>query len=235
VTGAIVHDEARGEGVGYSASAASPPCPLDRRAPTESTDGTSVGTSSVGGCEAAGGVHLPLSRLVLRERPTGFRFFLRRGPARARLLRFRFGCAAQRSGTRHCSGRPRRRRAAAAPRRCWFGHCTLHSAAAWTCTADGGGDSAGALRRFAASENGAPAVGLGVHDGAGCDERSDDSAIAAGRRHVQRGAAILAVHGGAGGEGRARWGYPSPQPVPEHKTAGRPRGSTMCSFVLVFG
>jgi methylmalonyl-CoA mutase len=48
VTGAIVHDEARGEGARYSVSAASPPCPLDRRAPTATTVGTSVGTSSAG-------------------------------------------------------------------------------------------------------------------------------------------------------------------------------------------
>ena len=88
-------------------------------------------------------------------------------------------------------------------------------AAASTCTADGGGDSAGALNgRFAASANGAPAVILGVHVGAGIDERSDHSAIAAIRRPVQRGPAI-AVHGGAGVMGWAPRGYPSTQPVPE--------------------
>ncbi len=43
-----------------------------------------------GGGEAAGGVHLPLSRLVMGELPTPFRELLRRPPARARLLRFRF-------------------------------------------------------------------------------------------------------------------------------------------------
>ncbi len=73
----------------------------------------------------------------------------------------------------------------------WNGHGTRHSAAASPCTADGGGDSAGTLRRFAASANGAPVVVLGVHVGAGIDERSDDSAIAAVRRTVQRGPAII--------------------------------------------
>jgi hypothetical protein len=64
--------------------------------------------------------------------------------------------------------------------------------------ADGGGDSAGALNGgFAASANGAPAVVLGVQVGVGIDEQSDDSAIAFDRRPVQRGHAILAVHGGA--------------------------------------
>jgi hypothetical protein len=41
-----------------------------------------------GGGEAAGGVHLPLPSLVLRELPIPFRPLLRRVPARARLLRF---------------------------------------------------------------------------------------------------------------------------------------------------
>jgi hypothetical protein len=41
-----------------------------------------------GGREAAGGVHLPLSRLVGREVPPEVRVLLRRLPARARLLRF---------------------------------------------------------------------------------------------------------------------------------------------------
>jgi hypothetical protein len=109
------------------------------------------------------------------------------------------------------------------------GHGLRHSAAAWTCTADGGGDSAGALRRFAASANGAPAAGLGVHVGVGIDERSDDSAIAVERRLMQRGVAKT-VHGGAGVRGWAPRGYPSTQPVPEHKTARSPRGSTMLSF-----
>jgi len=70
---------------------------------------------------------------------------------------------------------------------------------------------AGALiGRFAASANGAPVVVLGVHDGAGCGERSDDSAIAAIRRPVQRGGAI-AVHGEAGVRGWAPRGCPSTQ------------------------
>ena len=101
------------------------------------------------------------------------------------------------------------------------GHGTRQRAAAWTCTADGGGDSAGALNgRFAASANGAPVVFvLAVHGGVGIDERSDHSAIAVDRRPVQRGVAI-AVHGGAGVRGWAARGYPSTQPVPENKTAG---------------
>jgi hypothetical protein len=40
------------------------------------------------GCEAAGGVHLPLPRLVGRELPNPFGALLRRLPARARLLQF---------------------------------------------------------------------------------------------------------------------------------------------------
>jgi hypothetical protein len=72
-------------------------------------------------------------------------------------------------------------------------------------------------------------VVLGVHVGAGCDERSDDSAIAVHRRPVQRGVATT-VHGGAGVRGVAPRGYPSTQSVPEHKTAGSPRGSTAVSF-----
>ena len=76
------------------------------------------------------------------------------------------------------------------------------------------------------SGNGAPGAVLGLHVRAGCDEQSDDSAIAAERRIVQRGHAIP-VHGGAGLRGWAPRGYPSTQPVPENKTAGSPRGSTM--------
>ncbi len=215
-----------------------PPCPLDRRTLTASTDDTSVGTSSAGrdgargrgrvggGCEPAGGEHLPHSRLVHREppipKPPLCRGLLRRLPARARLLRFRFGCAAQRSGTRRSSGRPRRRRAAAAPR--WIRSCLRlrPRAAACSCTADGGGDSAAALTPIAASGNGAHAVVLGVHVRARCDEQSDDSAIAVHRRIVQRGPATKPAHSGAGVRGWAPRGYPLPKPVPENKTAGSP-------------
>ena len=49
-----------------------------------------------GDCEAAGGVHLPLPRLVGCELPIHFRPLLRRVPARARLLRFT-GSAVRRS------------------------------------------------------------------------------------------------------------------------------------------
>ena len=177
-------------------------------------------------------MHLALPRLVLRELPIPFRNSLRRVPARARLLAgFGFGCAARRSGTSRCSGRPRRRRAAAAPRRMKNGLCPRQRTAACTCTADGRRRTRrGALiGRFAASANGAPVAVLGVHVGVGIDERSDDSAIAVPRRIVQRGVAI-AVHGGAGVRGWAPRGYPSTQPVPRNKTARSPRGSTMCSF-----
>jgi hypothetical protein len=220
--GAIVHGEARGEGLGYSARAASPPCPLDRRTPTASTDGTSVGTSSIGrgagGEVAASGVHLALSRLVLRELaiPCRVTVLLWRAPARPRLLRLRFDCAAQRSGTRFWPGRPRRRRAAAAPRWRRFGHWPRQSSAECACTADGGGDSDAALRRFAASGNGAPEVALGVHVGAGCNERSEDSAIAVVRRNVQRGVAT-AVHGGAGAREWTPQGTPVPNRYPNTK------------------
>jgi hypothetical protein len=85
-------------------------------------------------------------------------------------------------------------------------------------------------RQFAASGNGAPAVALGVHVGAGCDEQSDNSAIAAARRQVQRGEAILAAHGGARVRGVGPTGVSQSQPVPENKTACRPRGATAFSF-----
>ncbi len=102
---------------------------------------------------------------------------------------------------------------------------TRLSAAACSCTADGGGGSAGALNgRFAASANGAPVAVLGVHVGVGIDERSDDSAIAVGRRIVQRGAAV-SVHGGAGVRGWAPRGYPSTQ------TGTRTQNSTLAPRV----
>jgi hypothetical protein len=242
--GAIVHDEARGEGISHMRvlRGRSPPCPLDRRAPTASTDGRSVGTSSAerdgaqgrGGVgrrrEAAGGVHLPLCRLVPREPPIHVRALLRRPPARARLLRFWFGCAAQRSVT--CCiwpGRPRRRRTATARRRRRMRHWTRLRAAASHCTADGGGDSAAALTPIAASGNGAPVAVPGVHVGSECDERSDDSAIAEVRRIVQRGVA-LAVHGGAGVRGWAPRGYPSRNRYPKTKQHAGPEGRLRIRF-----
>jgi hypothetical protein len=181
-----------------------------------------MGRGAGGGCEPAGGVHLPLPRLVPRELPILLGFLLRRPPARARLLQFRFGCAAQRSVTRRGPGRPRRRRVAAAPRRMRNGLCTRPSAAACACTADGvGGGSAVALRRFAASGN-APAPVLGVHDGAGCDERSDESA--ADRRPVQRGEA-MPVHGGPACGRWAPRGYPSTRTgTRKTKQHARPEG-----------
>ncbi len=96
--------------------------------------------------------------------------------------------------------------------------------------ADGGGDSAAALRRFAASANGAPDVVLGVHGGVGIDEQSDDSAIAAERRIVQRGAAIP-VHGGAGMRGWAPRGAPQyPTGTRNTKQHARPEGRLCCRF-----
>jgi hypothetical protein len=122
-----------------------------RRAPTahpsapEALGGIGARQAVAGGGVAASGVHLALPRLVFRELPTDSRELLWCPPARARLLGFRFGCAAQRSGTRRCPGRPRRPRGAAAPRRMRNGHCARRSAAASTCTADGGGDLAGLM------------------------------------------------------------------------------------------
>ncbi len=111
------------------------------------------------------------------------------------------------------------------------GHGSRQRAAACPCTADGG-DSAGALNgRFAASANGAPEVVVGVHVGVGIDERSDHSAIAVGRRIVQRGVAI-AVHGGAGVVGWAPRGYPSTQPVPKKQNS---RLAPRVDFVVVLG
>jgi hypothetical protein len=132
---------------------------------------------------------------------------------------FGSGCAAQRGVTRSWPGRPRRRRAAAAPRRMGNRLSTRPCSAASTCTADGGGDSAGALGRFAAIANGAPAAVLGVHVGVGIDEQSDDSAIAVGRRPVQRGVAIP-VHGGAGVRGVG------PTRVPQYPAGNRTQNST---------
>ena len=105
------------------------------------------------------------------------------------------------------------------------GHILRRSAAASACTADGGGDSAGALNgRFAASASGAPAAVLAVHVGVGIDEQSDESAIAVARRIVQRGVAI-AVHGGAVVRRWAPRGYPSTQ------TGARTQNSTLAPRV----
>jgi hypothetical protein len=109
------------------------------------------------------------------------------------------------------------------------GHGLRHSAAASACTADGGGDSAGALRRFAASANGAPDAVQGVHVGVGIDEQSNDSEIAVNRRPVQRSPAI-AVHGGAGVRGVGPIG------VPRYPAGTRTQTSTLAprvDYVLV--
>ncbi len=107
--GAIVHEEARGAGARYSACSTWAVASLP--AGSASADGTHRRLKQRGeggaarqegwrGSEAAGGVHLPLRNLVLIEHPTHFSVSLWRVPARARLLRFRFGCAAQRGVTR---------------------------------------------------------------------------------------------------------------------------------------
>ena len=95
--GEIVHEEARGEGARYSASSTWAVASLP--AGSASADGKhrrhkqrgerwGARQEGWGGCEAAGGVHLPLPRLVGCELPIPFRELLRRVPARARLLRF---------------------------------------------------------------------------------------------------------------------------------------------------
>jgi hypothetical protein len=101
-------------------------------------------------------VHLPLRNLVLRERPTKFSELLRRAPARARLCSFVSVSAVRRSAALPVAvlDGP----VGAAQQQLGDG---LRSAAvnglvqrrvpAWQ--TDGGGDSAAALRRFAASGN----------------------------------------------------------------------------------
>jgi hypothetical protein len=71
---------------------------------------------------------------------------------------------------------------------------------------------------------GAPMAVLGVDGGFRCDQFSDDSAIAAVRRHVQRGLAI-AAHGGAGVRGWTPQGTPAPTGTRKHNSRW-PRGST---------
>jgi hypothetical protein len=184
-----------------------------------------------GGREAAGGVHLALSRLVGRELPKVFRDLLRRGPARARLLRSSVSAvrrsaalpvvsldgpvgAAQQQLRDACGMAIERgieqRRVPARP-----------TAA--------GTRRAALIGRFAASANGAPDAGPGVHVGVGIDERSDDSAIAAERRPVQRGVAI-AVHGGAGVRGWAPRGTPVPNRYPNTKQQAGPEGRLSVRF-----
>jgi hypothetical protein len=62
-------------------------------------------------------------------------------------------CGAAHNGTGRCPGRPRRRRASAARRWRRFGHISRHSAAAWTCTADGGNLAAPPTDAEAATAN----------------------------------------------------------------------------------
>jgi hypothetical protein len=172
-----------------------------------------------GGGEAAGGVHLPLSRLVCRKLPIPFRDLLRRPPARARLLRSSVS-AVRRSAALPVFVLDGRVGAAQQQLRDGCGMAFVRGPVQRRLPArpTAAGTRRGTLRRFAASANGAPVVGLGVHVGVGIDERSDDSAIAVERRIVQRGAAI-AVHGGAGVRGWAPRGYPSTQPVPEKQNS----------------
>jgi hypothetical protein len=152
--GAIVHDEARGEDVGYSASAVRASLP----AGSASADGEHRRhirrhqQRGEGGGARQGGAGAVRRRAectwlspasyaaeglcVTRYANSSAACFGVSLHARGR-CGFRFGCAAQRSVTRGRSGRPRRRRAAAAPRYCRNSHWPRHNAAAWTCTADG--------------------------------------------------------------------------------------------------
>ncbi len=169
-----------------------------------------------GGCEVADGVHLPLSRFVCREPPPLFRPSLRRVPARARLLRFSI-LAVRRSAAVPVEGLDGPVGAAQQQLRDGCGMAIVRGIVQRRVPArpTAAATRPGALNgRFAASANGAPVAVPGVHVGVGIDERSDDSAIAAIRRMVQRGEAI-AVHGGAGVRGWAPRGYPNTQPVPE--------------------
>ena len=179
------------------------------------------------GREAAGGVHQPLPRFVLRELPGVFRELLRRAPARARLLRVSVSAVRRSSalpafvldGPVGAAQQQLRDTCGMAFTR---GQVQRREPARQT---DGGGDSAGALNgRFAASANGAPEAVLGVHVGVGIDERSDHSAIADNRRPVQRGPAI-AVHGGAGVRGWA------PTGVPQYPTGTRTQNSRLAPRV----
>jgi hypothetical protein len=187
-----------------------------------------------GGCEAAGGVHLPLSRLVMRELPKVFRELLRRLPARARLLRLSVS-AVRRSAALPVAAvldgpvgaaqqQLRDGRGMAIAR----GQVQRRGPARPTAA----GARRGALNgRFAASANGAPDVVLGVHVGVGIDEQSDDSAIAEVRRPVQRGEAIPA-HGGARGDGVG------PTGVPQYPTGTRTQNSRLAprvDYVFVLG
>jgi hypothetical protein len=227
-----VHDEAHGEGYLLQCEC----CVASLPAGSANADGEhrrrirrhQQRWEGGGGCEAAGGVHLALSRLVRRELPMTFRPLLRREPARARLLRFRFRlCGAAQRYLQLSWTAPLVPRSSSSAT---DSESPLDAAQCSGVHLHGGGDSARRTPPIHRSGNGAPDVVLGVHVGAGSDERSDDSAIAADRRPVQRGGAIIPVHGGAGVRGWAPRGYPSPQPVPENKTARRPRGSTMFSI-----
>ncbi len=154
--GAIVHDEARGEGALLKCECCvGPPARWigehRQRAPTAhpSTPAARGGMGhGVGGAVSRRAECTCLSPASYSARFPKFSAYCFGVRLHARgCCGFRFGCAAQRSVTPSGPGRPRRRRAAAAPRRLLNGHWPRHSAAAWPCTADGGGDSADRTQR----------------------------------------------------------------------------------------
>ncbi len=184
-----------------------------------------------GGREAAGGVHLPLSRLVCRELPIVFRVSLRRIPARARLLRVS-GSAVRRSaavpvavldgpvgaaqqqlrdvvGTAIARGTVQRRlpaRPTAAGTRPAHSTAdspraqTAHLKSSWACTSASASTSDRIIRRL-------------PYHAAQCSA-------------VQSPLCTAGPGCGGGPQGVPQY----PNRHPKHKTAGSPRGSTMCSF-----
>ncbi len=79
--------------------------------------------------------------------------------------------------------------------------------------------------------NSAPVAVLGVHSGFGCDEQSEDSAIAVVGRHVQGGEAIHPAHDGRW----ARRGYPSPNRCPKTNQQAGPEGRPRFALANVNG
>ncbi len=212
-----------------------PPSPLDRRAPTANTDGTSSvgrdgarGRRDGGGREAAGGVHLLPPRFVLRELPPVFRKLLRRVPARVRLLPFLVSAV---------------RRSAALPD---FG-LDGPVGAAQQQLRDGCGMAFAAVQRrhparptaaatrpahSADSPRAQTAHPQRFWPSTSASASTSDPMI---RRLPQAAAQFSVVKpslctAGPGCGGGPHGGTPVPNRYPKHKTAGSPRGSTTCSF-----
>ncbi len=187
------------------------------------------------GREAAGGVHLPLSRLVCRELPIRELFceLLRRGPARARLLRVSVSAV---------------RRSAALPVEVVMDGPV---GAAQQQLRDGCGMASArgnVQRRVPARQTAAgtrPAHSRPIRRKRKRRTRSSRSGRSRRRWHrraigrfgdcrtsppsAARCRHCCARRGrGAGGGPYA--GTPVPNRYPKHKTAGSPRGSTKCSF-----